>query len=104
ASWARAVSVGEALVARGRVASLKARCPSHRVVVSTTTPTGQAVAARSLEADGVFYNPVGLPGAVRRVLAGLRPALLVLVETEIWPNLIHEAHRQGTRIAVVNGR
>ena len=102
--WIHAVSVGEALVARGLVRELKARFPALRVIVSTTTPTGQAVARQSLAADGVFYNPLDLPGPVRRVLAGLDPVLLVLVETEIWPNLIHEAHRRGTRIAVANGR
>jgi 3-deoxy-D-manno-octulosonic-acid transferase len=102
--WIHAVSVGEALVARGLVRELKVRFPALRVVVSTTTPTGQAVARQSLAADGFFYNPLDLRGPVRRVLDGLEPALLVLVETELWPNLIHEAHRRGTRIAVANGR
>jgi 3-deoxy-D-manno-octulosonic-acid transferase len=102
--WIHAVSVGEVLVARGLVPALKARFPSLRVIVSTTTPTGHAIARQSLVADGVFYNPLDLRGPVRRVLAGLDPKLLVLVETELWPNLIHEAHRRGTRIAVANGR
>ena len=101
--WIHAVSVGEVLVAHGLVDALKARFPSRRVVVSTTTATGNAV-AESLPTDGVFFNPLDLPWAVRRVLAGLNPSLLVLVETEIWPNLIHEAHRRGVRVAVVNGR
>jgi 3-deoxy-D-manno-octulosonic-acid transferase len=102
--WIHAVSVGEVLVARGLVAALKARFPSRRVIVSTTTETGNAVARQALAADGVFFNPLDLPWSVRRALAGLNPSLLVLVETEIWPNLIHEAHRRGTRIAVANGR
>src|SRR5262249_24728366 len=102
--WIHAVSVGEAMVARGLVRGLKDRFPSLRVIVSTTTPTGQAVARQSLGADGVFYNPLDLRGPVRRVLALVNPSLLVLVETEIWPNLIHEAHRRGTRIAIANGR
>jgi 3-deoxy-D-manno-octulosonic-acid transferase len=102
--WIHAVSVGEVLAARGLVAALKARFPARRVVVSTTTPTGHAVARQALAADGLFFNPIDVPWAVRRVLAGVNPLLLVLVETEIWPNLIHEAHRHGARIAVVNGR
>lgn len=102
--WIHAVSVGEVLAARGLVEALKARFPGHRTLVSTTTPTGQAVANRVLAADGLFFNPLDLPWAVRRVMVGVNPSLLVLVETEIWPNLIHEAHRRGTRVAVVNGR
>jgi 3-deoxy-D-manno-octulosonic-acid transferase len=102
--WIHAVSVGEVLVARGLVEALKARFPARRVIVSTTTATGNAIAREALAADGVFFNPLDLPWAVRRTLAGLNPSLLVLVETEIWPNLIHEAHRRGTRIAVANGR
>lgn len=102
--WIHAVSVGEVLVARGLVEELKARFPSRRVVVSTTTATGNAIARSALAADAVFYNPLDLRWSVRRTLAALNPALLVLVETEIWPNLIHEAHLRGIRIAVANGR
>jgi len=102
--WIHAVSVGEVLVARGLVVALKARFPARRVIVSTTTATGNALARQALAADGVFFNPLDLPWSVRRALAGLNPSLLVLVETEIWPNLIHEAHRRGTRVAVANGR
>jgi 3-deoxy-D-manno-octulosonic-acid transferase len=102
--WIHAVSVGEVLVARGLVAGLKQRFPTRRVVVSTTTETGNAIARQALAADGVFFNPLDLPWSVRRALEGLNPSLLVLVETEIWPNLIHEAHRRGTRIAFANGR
>jgi len=102
--WIHAVSVGEVLVARGLVAGLKQRFPTRRILVSTTTETGQAIARQALAADGVFFNPLDLPWSVRRALAGVNPSLLVLVETEIWPNLIHEAHRRGIRIAVANGR
>jgi len=102
--WIHAVSVGEVLVARGLVQALKARFPERRVIVSTTTATGNALARQALAADGVFFNPLDLPWSVRRALARLNPSLLVLVETEIWPNLIHEAHRRGTRVAVANGR
>jgi 3-deoxy-D-manno-octulosonic-acid transferase len=103
--WIHAVSVGEVLAARVLVPPLKARFPGHRVFVSTTTLTGNAVARDSVRgADGVVFAPFDFAGPVTRVLDRLNPALLVLVETEIWPNLIHHARRRGARIAVVNGR
>ena len=103
--WIHAVSVGEVLAARVLVRPLKARFPGHRVFVSTTTLTGNAVARDTLRgADGVFFAPFDFTGPVVRVLDRLNPALLVLVETEIWPNLIHHARRRGARIAMINGR
>jgi 3-deoxy-D-manno-octulosonic-acid transferase len=103
--WVHAVSVGEVLAARPLVESLKTRFPGLRVFLSTATMTGNAVARRSVRGtDGLFYAPFDWPGPVRKALAILNPALLVLVETEIWPNLIHEARAKGTRVAVVNGR
>jgi 3-deoxy-D-manno-octulosonic-acid transferase len=103
--WIHAVSVGEVLAARTLVDPLKKRFPTHRVFVSTTTLTGNAVARKSVRgADGLFYAPFDWPGPVRKALSTLNPDLLVLVETELWPNLIHEARRRGTRVAVVNGR
>lgn len=103
--WIHAVSVGEVIAARPLVGALKARLPGYRVLLSTTTATGQSVALRSGGgADGVFYAPFDWIRPVRRALDAVKPALLVLVETEIWPNLIHEADRRGTRIALVNGR
>jgi 3-deoxy-D-manno-octulosonic-acid transferase len=103
--WIHAVSVGEALAARPLVSALRGRLPGHRLFLSTTTVTGNAVAARGArELDGLFYAPFDWPHPVRRALSVLNPALVVLVETELWPNLIHEARRRGTRVAVVNGR
>jgi len=103
--WIHAVSVGEALAARPLVPALRERFPGYRFFLSTTTMTGNAVAARgSRDLDGLFYAPFDWPGPVRQALTVLNPELLVLVETELWPNLIHEAHRRGTRVAVVNGR
>jgi 3-deoxy-D-manno-octulosonic-acid transferase len=99
------VSVGEVLAARVLVRPLKARFPGHRVFVSTTTLTGNTIARETVRgADGVFFAPFDFPGSVDRVLDRLRPALLVLVETEIWPNLIHRARQRGARVAIVNGR
>jgi 3-deoxy-D-manno-octulosonic-acid transferase len=102
--WVHAVSVGEVLAARPLVAALKQRLPGHKIFVSTTTLTGNAVARRSIESDGLFFAPLDFPSAVRRVLGRLAPRLVVLVETELWPNLIHESRRRGARVALVNGR
>ncbi|HKC10983.1 MAG TPA: glycosyltransferase N-terminal domain-containing protein, partial [Vicinamibacteria bacterium] len=90
--WIHAVSVGEVLAARPLIVALKERFPAHRVFVSTTTMTGNAVARKNVRGtDGLFYAPFDWPGPVRKALDTLNPALLVLVETELWPNLIHEA-------------
>ncbi len=103
--WIHAVSVGEVLAARPLVPALRERFPQHRIFVSTTTMTGNAVAKKSIRGiDGLFYAPFDFPWAVRHALDVLNPSLVILVETELWPNLIHEAHRRGARIAVVNGR
>jgi 3-deoxy-D-manno-octulosonic-acid transferase len=102
--WIHAVSVGEVLAARALLGPLKERFPGRRIYVSTTTATGNAVARQSVRADGLLFAPFDWPGPVRRALSALDPGLLVLVETEIWPNLIHEARRRGTRVALVNGR
>jgi 3-deoxy-D-manno-octulosonic-acid transferase len=103
--WVHAVSVGETLTARPLLRALKERFPERPLYLSTTTVTGAAVARHDpCGADGLLFAPFDWPVPVRRVLRRLRPALLVLVETELWPNLIHEARRQGTRVAVVNGR
>jgi 3-deoxy-D-manno-octulosonic-acid transferase len=103
--WVHAVSVGEVLATRPLLPALRQRFPRHRLFVSTTTVTGNAVARRSLRGvDGLFFAPFDFPGPVRSALEVLNPSLLLLVETELWPNLIHEARRRGTRIALVNGR
>jgi 3-deoxy-D-manno-octulosonic-acid transferase len=103
--WVHAVSVGEVLAARPLLESLRTRFPGQRLFLSTTTVTGNAVAQKSVRGiDGLFYAPFDWPGPVRKALATLNPALLVLMETELWPNLIHEARRRGARVTVVNGR
>lgn len=103
--WIHAVSVGEVLAARPLVPLLRERFPRHRLFVSTTTMTGNAVARKSLRGiDGIFYAPFDFKRPVRQALEVLNPSALLLVETELWPNLIHEARRRGTRIALVNGR
>src|SRR3954463_4335583 len=94
--WIHAVSVGEALTARALVADLRARYPRLRLYLSTTTMAGQQVARRSLsEVDAVFYFPFDWTFIVRRTLRLVRPRLFIMMETEIWPNLLRECRRRG---------
>jgi 3-deoxy-D-manno-octulosonic-acid transferase len=86
--WVHAVSVGEVLAARPLVESLKVRYPGLRLFVSTTTMAGQQMARAIQDADGVFYFPFDFAFVVRRVLDVLQPRLFVMVESEIWPNLL----------------
>ena len=103
AIWIHAVSVGEVHAARGLIPHLRDLLPGVPVVLSTTTPTGQAI-ARGARADAVFYMPLDLPGAVSAYVHALRPRALLLVETEIWPNLLRACRDHDTPIAIVNGR
>ncbi len=103
--WVHAVSVGEVLTARALLDDLKTRYPRLRVFVSTTTMAGQQVARRNLPGvDGTFYFPFDLGFIVSRTLAVVRPRLFVMMETEIWPNLLRACQRQDVRTMVVNGR
>jgi len=84
---------------------LKARLPGCCIIVTTITNSGLEMARKKLrEADVVLHAPYDLPGATRRAVAALRPDLLVLEYTEIWPNLIRAVRRAGARIALTNGR
>ena len=102
--WIHAVSVGEVLAISRVIEELKAQLPGWRVVVSTTTDTGQKVARERFGENNVFYFPVDLPFAVRAYLQALRPKLLVLAESEFWPNLLRWARLSGAAVAVVNAR
>ncbi|HEY6616426.1 MAG TPA: glycosyltransferase N-terminal domain-containing protein, partial [Vicinamibacterales bacterium] len=103
--WVHAVSVGEVLAARPIVSGLRARYPELRVFLSTTTLSGQGVARRSVpDADAVFYLPLDWTFTIRRTLDIVKPKLFVMVETEIWPNLLRECRRRGIKTALVNGR
>jgi 3-deoxy-D-manno-octulosonic-acid transferase len=102
--WIHAVSVGEVLAISNLVRELRAACPGKPVFVSTTTLTGQRL-ARDLFGEGhAFFMPLDFTFAIRSYLDALRPSLLVLAETEFWPNLLQLARKRGTAIAVVNGR
>jgi 3-deoxy-D-manno-octulosonic-acid transferase len=102
--WVHAVSVGEVVAARALVERLAVKMPGRKVVVSTTTAAGGAVAAQGLSADRLFVAPFDFPWAVASVLDALQPSAVVLMETELWPNLIRAARSRGIPVAVVNGR
>lgn len=102
--WVHAVSVGEVLAVTQLVSELKAQLPDWRMVVSTTTDTGQKLARERFGRHDVFYAPLDLPWAVEAYFKALRPKLLVLAESEFWPNLLQRAHASGAAVAVVNAR
>jgi 3-deoxy-D-manno-octulosonic-acid transferase len=104
AIWIHAVSVGEALTARALISDLRERYPNLKLFLSTTTLTGQQVAARLQDVDAVFFLPFDLPPFVNRTLRLVRPRLFVMMETEIWPNLLHACRRAHVKTMLVNGR
>jgi len=103
--WIQAVSVGEVEVARGLVAELEQREPDLPLFLTATTSTGLELARRTLgDRLPVFPCPIDLPGPVSRVLEVAQPRLLVLVETELWPEMLHQAGLRKVPVAVVNAR
>jgi 3-deoxy-D-manno-octulosonic-acid transferase len=102
--WVHAVSVGEVLAVSGLIAELKNAQPDAQILVSTTTATGQRLARERFGEAQCFFMPVDLGFAVRAYLNALQPKMLILVETEFWPNLLHLARKRGTAIATVNAR
>jgi 3-deoxy-D-manno-octulosonic-acid transferase len=102
--WLHAVSVGEVLAVSRLVSELDWVFAGYRLLVSTTTYTGQALARERFGASRVFYCPLDLPWAVYAYLQTLRPHLLILAETEFWPNLLSGCFHRGIPVAVVNAR
>jgi 3-deoxy-D-manno-octulosonic-acid transferase len=103
--WVHAVSVGEVLAATRLVAELKvALGDGWDVVVSTTTATGQKLARERFGAERVFFYPLDMGWAVRAYLKALRPRMLVLMESELWPRMLVECERAGVPVVVVNAR
>jgi 3-deoxy-D-manno-octulosonic-acid transferase len=103
--WLHAVSVGEVLSAVPLVEAFQRAYPDWRVVVSTTTRTGRDMArARLAGAAGVFYFPLDFAWIVRRVLRHIRPALVLIVETEIWPNVTRLCRARGIGVVLANAR
>jgi 3-deoxy-D-manno-octulosonic-acid transferase len=105
AIWLHAVSVGEVLAAVPFARCLKELFPDWRLVISTTTATGQKLARERMNfADAVFYFPFDWDGPVRRAFRAVRPGAIVILETEIWPNLLRHARKTGVPVIFVNGR
>jgi 3-deoxy-D-manno-octulosonic-acid transferase len=102
--WVHAVSVGEVLAAAQLIRELKAALPEWVIAVSTTTETGQRLAKQRLTDSEVFYLPLDFAFAVRRYLDVLRPGMVILMESELWPRLIVECAGRGIPVAVVNAR
>ena len=102
--WVHAVSVGEVVASSAVIEALQQEVSNHRVVVSTTTDTGQKLAAHRFGAENVFHFPLDFAFAIRPYLAALRPELVVVAETEFWPNFLRLAKRSGASIAIINCR
>lgn len=102
--WIHAVSVGEVLAVSQLARELEKECPSKPVFLSTTTATGQRLARERFGDARVFYAPLDLDRAVRTYLDLLRPGILILAETEFWPNLLRLARKRGAAVAIVNAR
>jgi 3-deoxy-D-manno-octulosonic-acid transferase len=103
--WIHAVSVGEVLTARALLPELRERYPRLRIFLSTTTITGHQVARNNLQyVDEVFYFPFDFGFIVRRSLRLVRPRLFIMMETELWPNLLRACRAAGVKTLLVNGR
>ncbi len=103
--WVHAVSVGEANAVKGLIEQLRMKYPQKKFYISTVTPTGNVI-ARSIAKNGdvVSYLPLDISWVARRVVAGVRPCLCIIAETELWPNLLLSLAKQAVPVAVVNGR
>jgi len=103
--WIHAVSVGEIFLALKIIDAIRQADPSQHIVLSTTTTTGYRVAAEQ-ESDTltVIHNPVDLPWVTARVIRLIDPSRLVLIEAEIWPNLVAQLKRRGTPVVLINAR
>ena len=105
AIWVHAVSVGEVLAARPLISELRRLYPTLRLFLSTTTLSGQLLARRNVsDVDAVFYFPFDWTRPARRTLNLVKPRLFVMMETEIWPNVLRECRRRSVATVLVNGR
>ncbi|HEX3354654.1 MAG TPA: 3-deoxy-D-manno-octulosonic acid transferase [Terriglobales bacterium] len=102
--WIHAVSVGEVLAVSELIGELRRRLAGYRIVISTTTATGHKLAKELFGEDSVFYFPLDFGFAIQPYLTALKPALIVIAETEFWPNFLRLGHASEARIAVVNAR
>jgi len=103
-AWIHGASMGEALIARGVAKELRSRRPGLPLAVSAYTTTGREQLPAPPAVDAAFFMPLDFPGLPSRLLEAVKPAALALVETELWPNLLHEAYTANVPVVVINGR
>ena len=103
ALWIHGASVGEARLVTALAKEIRKRRPAQVVAVSAVTATGRAQLPAPPSIDAAFFLPLDFANVQRRAFDSLAPAMLVLVETELWPNLLHEAHERGVPVVIVNG-
>ena len=102
--WVHAVSVGETMAVKPLLKAIKESIPGIRIVLSNVTETGHSIAEKMAEVDHCIYFPFDYHFTVKRALEQVRPALVVIVETEIWPNFLRVAREMGIPAVLVNGR
>jgi 3-deoxy-D-manno-octulosonic-acid transferase len=103
--WVHAVSVGEVMAAHPLIRELRKKYPGRKIILSTVTVTGNNTAKQRVpEADAVFYFPFDYSWIVRRVIRSINPIIVLVAETELWPNFFRELERQGIPSALINGR
>jgi 3-deoxy-D-manno-octulosonic-acid transferase len=102
--WIHAASVGEVVAAKQLVDALKVKFPDRKVILSTFTSTGRGAARRSVAADAWVLLPLDHPWFVRRALAVFDPRVFIVIETELWPNLLRACHRRGIPVLLLSGR
>jgi 3-deoxy-D-manno-octulosonic-acid transferase len=103
--WVHAVSVGEVLACLPFLKALKKEFPIRKIILSTTTYTGQKIARdRFPEADRIMYIPLDAMICTRRAVTSLKPEIFITVETELWPGLFHALKNCGSRVLILNGR
>lgn len=102
--WLHAVSVGEVIAARPLLKALRSRYPNHAIVVSNTTETGKTTANGFAEIDLCLYFPFDFLPSVRLLLGSVKPRIVIIMETEIWPNFTREAARRNIPLVLANGR
>lgn len=102
--WLHAVSVGESIAARPLLKALRVNYPDHAILISNTTETGRAISSTFPEKDLCIYFPFDFLPAVCSALQSIKPALIIIMETEIWPNFTREAFNRGIPVMLANGR
>ena len=104
--WIHAVSVGETVAASSVVENVRKKFPEYKIVFSTVTNTGQEMAHKIIEenVDNIIYFPLDLSFVVKKAIKAINPDLVMIMETELWPNFIKNANENDSKIMYVNGR